>query len=576
MQNTSYVVAKGRTPRRVSRRRFLKETAQTTVGMALPARFFDGPSLAFAADEPLDEPLDLAIVGGTLIDGTGVARRVADLGIRAGRIVAMGTLANRPAERRLEAVGRVVSPGFIDIHTHSDTTLLRDGLAQSGVRQGVTTHVIGNCGDSPAPLDRPPADDHQSFRTYGEFLAALLEPGLSVNVCGLVGHNRIRRTVMGMERRRPSESELVRMCDHVEEAMRSGAVGMSTGLVTPPGAYSETAEIVELARVMARHRGLYASHIRGEAGTLAESVEEAIEIGRRAGVPIEISHHKAAGKQNWGKTRLTLPMLEQAAARGQVVRTDAYPYRAGSAGLTQLIPPWAHEGGTDKLLSRLRDSATRRRIARDMTEGAADWPNFFVIDWDDIQIAGVAGESNRRWEGRRIGELARARGVPGVEACLDLVLEEEGRVRMVNFVMDEEEMRRVLAHPLTMIGSDGSAIAPDWAEGKPHPRSYGCYPRVLGRYIREEKLFSLETAIHKMTGMPADQLGLAERGRLKIGYAADVVVFDADKIVDRATFDDPHQFPDGVEAVVVNGELVVHQGEHLGARPGKVLRPERA
>jgi N-acyl-D-amino-acid deacylase len=558
------------TTNQLPRRRFLKHVAQASVGMALPACLFNGLSWAFSADEPLD----LVIVGGTLIDGTGEARCKGDLGIRDGRIVAVGDLSDRRAERRLDAKGMVVAPGFIDIHTHSDTTLLRDGLAQSAVRQGVTTHVIGNCGDSPAPRERRPADDAYHFRTYGEFLAALVEPGLSVNVCGLVGHNRIRQTVMGMERRRPSESELVRMCDHVDEAMRVGAVGISTGLVTPPGAYAETSEIVELARVVAHHGGLYASHIRGEAGTLSESVAEAIEIGRKAGVAVEVSHHKAAGKSNWGKTRLTLPMLEQAAERGQVVHTDAYPYRAGSAGLTQLIPPWAHEGGVDKMLDRLRDSATRTRIVHDMTEGTADWPNFFVIDWDDIQIAGVAGETNRRWEGRRIGELAHARGVPGVEACLDLVLEERARVRMVNFVMDDEEVRRVLAHPLTMIGSDGSAIAPEWAEGKPHPRSYGCYPRLLGRYVREEKLFSLETAVHKMTQMPADQLALADRGRLKIGLAADVVVFDPGTITDRATFDEPHQYPDGIGTVIVNGQLVVHEREHLGARPGKILRPQ--
>jgi N-acyl-D-amino-acid deacylase len=366
------------------------------------------------------------------------------------------------------------------------------------------------------------------------------------------------------------------MCDHVDQAMRAGAVGMSTGLVTPPGAFADTAEIVELARVVARHGGLYASHIRGEAGTLTESVDEALEIGRRAELPVEISHHKAAGKSNWGKTRLTLPMLEQAAARGQVIHIDAYPYRAGSAGMTQLIPPWAHEGGTDKLLGRLRDPATRRRIVRDMSEGTADWPNFFVVDWDDIQIAGVAVDTNRRWEGRRIGELARERGLPGVEACLDLVLEEQGHVRMVNFVMDDEEVRRVLAHPLTMIGSDGSAISPEWSKDKLHPRSYGCHPRVLGRCVREEKLFSLETAIHKMTQMPAEQIGLADRGRLKIGFAADVVIFNADTIIDRATFDDPHQFPEGIETVVVNGQLVVHEGKHVGARPGKILRPQRA
>jgi N-acyl-D-amino-acid deacylase len=258
------------------------------------------------------------------------------------------------------------------------------------------------------------------------------------------------------------------------------------------------------------------------------------------------------------------------------VRVDVYPYRAGSASLDQLVPPWAHEGGRGEMLARLSDPETRKRIARDMTVGCDDWPNFFVIDWDDIQITSATTAANQQWIGKKVGDVARARGCAGVEACIDLLLEERASVGMINFIMDEDEVRRVLQHPLSLIGSDGSAMSAAARQGQPHPRFYGCFPRVLGRYCRELKLFSLETAIRKMTGLPAEQLGLPDRGVLRAGAAADVVVFDADQIIDKATFEDPHQYPAGIDAVIVNGRLVVHQGEHLGHRPGQVLHAARA
>jgi N-acyl-D-amino-acid deacylase len=562
--------------------------------LSLPAAVF--ARRARAADA--DKPLDLAIVGGTLVDGSGSPRTKGDLGIQGGRIVALGDLRGRAAKRTLDAAGRIVSPGFIDMHTHSDRTLLSDGTAQSAVRQGATTHVIGNCGSSPAPLPakgakarQKEADDPQArsdgkhdFRSFGEFLQALADSGISINVCGLVGHNRIRVTVMGYDERRPTETELVGMKELVADAMRGGAVGMSTGLVSPPGTYCQTGEIVELAKAAAAGGGLYASHIRGEAGSLMDAVTEAILIGRRARLPVQISHHKAAGKENWGSTRHTLRVIEEAnreeanraAGRGgHPVRVDVYPYRAGSAGLSQLVPPWAHEGGTEKMLQRLADAKTRDKIARDMEQGAPGWKNFFRIDWADIQITHVRSEANRKWVGRRVADVAKDRSIAGVQACIALLIEERGDVGMINFIMNEDEMRGVLKHPLSMIGSDGSALNAKTAGGSPHPRSYGCYPRVLGRYVREEKLISLETAIAKMTSMPAAQLGLPDRGLLKVGHAADVVIFDAERIIDRATFEDPHRYPDGIASVIVNGTLVVHAGEHLGAKPGRVLRPQR-
>jgi len=554
-----------------SRRRFLKGSMTVAAGLALPQAVLTSFRPVFAADDPFD----LLITGGTVVDGTQARRFAADVALHKGRIVKIGMLGDAPATRKLNARGLIVSPGFIDIHTHSDRTLLADGLAQSALRQGATTHVIGNCGSSPAPRTEAAKAGDRSYRTYGEFLSVLADAGVSVNVCGLVGHNSIREAVMGMQNRAPTEVEMRKMQDWVAEAMRGGAVGMSTGLVSPPGAWSKTEEIIELARVAGKNGGIYASHMRGEARTVIDSVREALRIGREGRVPVEISHHKAAGRENWGKTRQTLPLIEQAAAEGVAVHLDVYPYRAGSAGLSQLVPPWAHEGGDGEMLGRLKDSETRRRIAREMADGNADWPNFFTVDWDDIQITSAATAANRPWVGKKVGDVARARNCSGVDACIDLLIEENNRIGMINFVMDEDEMRGVLKHPLSMVGSDGSALSAAEKQGQPHPRCYGCFPRALGRYCRDLGLFSLETAIHKMTAMPAAHLGLAGRGVVREGAAADLVLFDFDRIIDKATFDDPHQYPEGIDSVIVNGQLVIHQGSHLGVKPGKILRPER-
>lgn len=547
------------------RRDFLQKTAG---GFAIAATC---PLTALASNPSFD----LVIRGGTLVDGTGTPGVRHDLGIKGARIAAIGNLSEATARRVINATNRIVCPGFIDMHTHSDSTLLQDGLAKSAVRQGATTHVVGNCGSSPTPVGTPVETHGHRITTYGDYLQALKQSGTTINICGLVGHNSIRRAVMGDQNRKPTPTEMRRMQDHVDEAMRSGAVGMSTGLVSPPGTYSETPEIVALARVVARHRGLYASHIRGEASTLVTAVREAIQVGDEAGLPVQISHHKAAGRGNWGTTLKTLPLIEAANKRKHPVRVDVYPYHAGSAGMAQLVPPWAHEGGRGAMLARLKDPVQRRRIARDMVQGTDNWPNFFKLEWDDIQIATVGTPANRKWIGKRIADVARSRKCAGVEACIDLLIEGNGRPRMINFIMDEREVQRVLKHPLSMIGSDGRAVSADTAQGMPHPRYYGCFPRVLGRYCRQLKLFPLETAIHKMTAMPATQLGLTDRGTIQVGHAADVVVFDFKTVIDKATFQAPHQYPEGIETVVVNGQTVILEGEHTELRPGRVLRPQR-
>ena len=413
---------------------------------------------------------DVVIRGGTIVDGTGSRGSRNDLGIRGDRVAAIGNLADADTKRSVNATGRIVCPGFIDMHSHSDSSLLEDGLAHSAVRQGATTHVIGNCGSSPAPVGSPVRLAGHTLSTYGDFLKALQKNGTSINVCGLVGHNSVRRAVMGTQNRQPT--------------------------------------------------------------------------------PVEL--------------------------RSNSNRVDVYPYHAGSAGMAQLVPPWAHEGGSGALLGRLKDPVQRRRIARDMVRGTDNWPNFFKIEWDDIQIAAVGNRANRKWVGKRVADVARARKCDGVQACIDLLIEGNGRVRMINFIIDEREMQRVLRHPLSMIGSDGRAVSADTARGMPHPRYYGCFPRVLGRYCRQLKLFPLETAIHKMTAMPARQLSLSDRGTLKVGQAADVVVFNFQTIIDKATFQAPHQYPEGIDAVFVNGLPVVLDGGHTETRPGRILRPQRS
>jgi len=555
-----------------TRRSFLAGSLQLAAGLALPSYL----ALPRRQTRGAEQPLDVLIVGGTVIDGTGAKRTVADVGIRGDKIVAIGplkgTAAAAQAQRTIDAAGCIVAPGFIDMHTHSDRTLITDGSAQSAVRQGATTHVTGNCGSSMAPKRQEAGAEGRraGMYTFGEYLAEQRKEGLSVNMAALVGHNTVRTAVFGSERRPPDEAEMARMKELVAEAMRAGAIGMSTGLITPPGTYSKTEEVIELAKVVAKHGGIYASHIRGEAGTLIDAVAEALRIGREAKLPVQISHHKAAGQENWGKTRITLKMIEDAVASGQQVRFDVYPYAAGSAGLTQFIPPWAHDGGTAAMLKRLRDPETRKRIAHDMEHGSPDWANFYKVDWDAIQIARVQTEKNQRWVGKRVGDVARDRGISGIEACMELILEEQANVAMINFIINEDEMRNILRHPLSLIGSDGTAVSPQYP-GQPHPRFYGCFPRVLGVYCRQEQLFDLETAIHKMTGASAQHLGLAGRGAIRIGAIADVVVFSANDIIDTANFDNPHQYPRGIHQVLVNGQLVVDGDRHTGKRPGQLL-----
>lgn len=529
---------------------------------------------------------DLVIENGLLVDGTGAPARRADLGVVGTQITTVGDLGTADTARRLDATGCVVAPGFIDIHNHSDLALLADGRAESMIRQGVTTQVTGNCGLTAAPVHDAIREDLQrtmsgleyglpwTWNTFGQFLDVLRAAPKATHVAPLVGHGAIRAAAMSFVDRRPSPQELESMKRLVSEAMEAGAFGMSTGLVYPPGLYCETEELIELSRVVAGYHGLYASHMRGEANPVVDSVKEVLRIAREANISAEISHHKAAGRENWGKVRLTYSLIEEA-ARTQDISYDIYPYTAGSANLSQLLPPWAHVGGPEAMLKRLQDPSQRSKIARDVVHGTTDWNNFFRIDWLDIRLAYIKSERNRWMQGLSVQEASQRVSRDPVELALDLILEDGNRTTMVNFVMAEDDVNFLLPKPESMIGSDGWSISPGGPThaGRPHPRSYGAFPRVLARYVREKGLLSLEGAVHKMTGKPARKLRLDRRGEIRPGFFADMVVFDPATIRDRATFEEPHQFAEGIHWVIVDGQVTLDRGVLSSKLVGRVLAP---
>ena len=526
---------------------------------------------------------DLLVQRARVVDGSGTPSFVADVAIRSDLIAQVGQVPEPQARCVIDGTGLIVAPGFIDLHTHSDYTLLVNPLAESKVHQGVTTEVIGNCGTSPAPLGEEGypivrarmAQQYQldvTWRTFGGYLERLAEAGVAVNVVPLVGHGTLRGAVMGYAQRAPTASELARMQGLLADAMEEGAFGLSTGLVYAPGCYAETDEIVELAKVMARLGGLYASHIRGESDTVLDAAREAIAVGRRAGVAVQISHLKTAGRANWDKTPALLDLLDQGRSCGVDVTGDMYPYTAGATSLGALLPPWMHEGGLAKLLPRLRDRALRERIRHDIEHGLEGWWNpVRAAGWSGIQIS--RAPHHRSYQGLRLHEVATLRQQDPLDTALDLLLAEEGNAGVVLFMMDEGQVRAILQHDRVMIGSDAGATAPYGilGQGHPHPRAYGTFPRVLGTYVRELKLIALEEAIHRMTGLAAWRLGLADRGLLRSGYKADVVLFDARQVDDHATYETPHRYPSGIAWVIVNGQVVLRRGERLPVLPGRVL-----
>jgi N-acyl-D-amino-acid deacylase len=533
----------------------------------------------------VDQRLDLKIEGASVIDGTGTAGFRADVGVRDESIAAIGDLSRHTAGTVLNASGLTLAPGFIDIHSHSDWRLWSHRRAESKIRQGVTTEVVGNCGFSPAPVSDAHVDDLRGFALYlpkgmdfswrsvGDYLRRFDADGTALNVIQLVGHGTLRIAAMGFARRPPTAAEMTEMERLLADGIEEGAWGLSTGLIYAPGSFADTAEIVRLGKVAGRHRGFYASHIRGEGATLLDAIAEAIQVGREGELPVQVSHIKAAGRPNWGKVTRALEMIEAAQREGLDVQADAYPYTASSTTLRTLLPDWALEGGVEAMLRRLADPAERARIRREIEAPPGGQSVLDRVGWENILVSYCRRRKDA--EGKRLSEIAAARGADPIEAAMDLIADEEGKAYMVMFQLAEDDVRRALAHPSVMIGSDGSALAisGELGEGKPHPRSYGTFPRVLGEYAREQRVLSLAQAVHKMTAMPARRLGLRDRGVVRVGARADLALFDARRVADRATFEDPHRYPEGIEHVIVNGRFVIKHGEHTGSLPGRVLTP---
>ncbi|MBM3237713.1 D-aminoacylase [Candidatus Poribacteria bacterium] len=513
---------------------------------------------------------DILIKNGTVIDGTGKDGYSADVGILEEKIVDLGDLSEAETKVVIDATGLIVSPGFIDIHTHTDTGLLIEPRAESKIRQGVTTEIGGNCGGSVGPLRGEALSDAQKWmdehgivgnrERLGDFLDLLEDRKIGVNYATFVGNGTIRSVVIGAENRPPTAEELSEMKREIAQAMEEGALGLSTGLIYVPSIFADTDEIVELAKVASSYGGYYASHIRGEGATLLTALSEAVEIGRRADIPVQIAHVKASGRNVWGKAGEVLAIIDKARSEGIDVTGDRYPYLAGSTGLKNVLPVWAREGTKEEQLQRLKDNEIKTKIKEYINSHP-----FNETRWDEILLC-IDGATARNW--------AQRRNVEPAEMVCQLLIENEMDVSMCTFTMCQEDTEVILSHPFIMVASDSSAKAPygELSEGKPHPRSYGTFPRALQEYSRERQLFGVSEAVRKMTSMPAQKIGLTGRGVLKEGNYADICIFDYENIKDNATYAEPHQYPAGIEYVLVNGQIAVNNGEHTGVLTGKVLR----
>jgi N-acyl-D-amino-acid deacylase len=520
-----------------------------------------------------------------VFDGSGTEAVRADVGIRDDRIEAVGDLAKAESGRIIDASGRRVAPGFVDIHTHSDISATFHPEQESMLAQGVTTQVVGNCS---LCLGLAMDDDLFAFekRWLGQYgarirwssveahLKVVEDRGIGTNYLMLAGQGTLRKRVVGLEDRRPTADEMEEMKRILHQAFQAGCWGISTGLEYTPSGYASVEELAELSRVAAEYGGFYASHLRNEGNRLEEAVAEALEVGERAGIPVQLSHHKAEGRPNWGKVNRTLKTVEEARATGLDVMLDQYPYTAFQTSLSvQVLPAWANVGDNETILGRLRDPDARRLIVEDILANHGDWDDLGPNSpWEAMEVG--TSRDDRALQGRSVGAIARERGKGPIETALDIILEQQNFVSAVNFAISEEDIATVMRHPLTMIGSDSVGTAPRgrMAEDKVHPRSYGTFPRVLGLYVRESGIISEAEAIKKMTSMPADRLGIKGRGRIAPSQHADIVIYDPKTIADSATFAEPHQFARGIDYVLVNGRVAWEGGGRAEALSGRVLR----
>ncbi len=525
--------------------------------------------------------LDLLIKNGKIVDGTGNPWYHGNVGIKDGAIVRLGRFEQESA-KEIDAHDQVVAPGFIDGHCHSDLLILDQPLSEFKIQQGVTTEVVGNCGLAPAPYLKKRADQLKKYvgpvigttqwewpwETIGEYIDVLAKSRPSENVATYVAHGALRISVMGFDNRPANADELREMKALLEEGMRAGALGLSIGLLYAPGSYTDRTEIAELCRVVAKYNGLLATHIRGEGNNLLPSVREVIWIAEASGVSLHISHLKAAGAANWGKIEEAIGLIEEARSRGMDVTCDVYPYSAGSTTLTTILPPWALEGGIAATLERLADRQTRERIKRELRAEQEDWDNLVVsTGWQSVYISAAVTEAGKALEGKHMLEVSELFGMDPEDAMMELLAREHGEVSIVYFHMEEADVSKVVRYDRALIASDSLGCV----TGKPHPRSYGTFPRLFAKYVREDKALTLEQAVRKVTSFPAARFKLGNRGLLVPGYMADLVIFNPDTICDKADYRDPIQYPDGISHIIVNGEPTMSEKQHSQARAGRFI-----
>ena len=542
--------------------------------------------IANLTHSPVQRPrYDVLIKNGRIVDGSGRPGYVADLAINGDRIVRIGKLSNATANRVIEARGLVVAPGFIDMLGQSETYLLIDPRAMSKVMMGVTTEVTGE-GESIAPINDRQIREQEEFlrrfnltidwRTLDEYFKRLEKQRIGVNLATFVGATQVREYVIGYDDRPPTAAELEQMKKLVAGAMLDGALGLSSSLQYVPARFAETSELVELAKVARQYGGIYATHQRSEANTIDASLNEVFEIALKAKIPVEIWHLKTAYKKNWGRMAHVLSRIQQARDNGMDVTADIYPYIAGSTSLSACLPPWALEGGTEQMLNRLRDPLTRQRLKKEIAEDQMAWENIYLGSGGPggVLVSAVVNRELESMQGKRISEIAEEQKKDPLDAVFDLLLADHGQTSAIYFMMSEADMNAAMRAPFVSFCTDSGARATDGplAGSKSHPRGWGSYPRILGRYVRDQKLLSLDAAIHKMTGAPAARVGIRDRGLLKTGLFADITIFDPDRVMDRATFEMPNQYPEGIQYVLVNGQIAVDAGQRTPVLSGRVVR----
>src|SRR2546421_6459713 len=531
-----------------------------------------------------DAPFDVLIKGGTVYDGSGAEGRTADLAIRGDRIVGVGDLPQASAKNTIDAHGLAVAPGFINMLSWSNESLIQDGRSQSEIRQGVTTEIMGE-GESMGPVnDRMKARIVREqtdikfeikWNTLAEYLRYLEKRGISCNVASFLGATTVREYVIGLEDKQPTPEQLDQMRELVRKELEAGALGIGTSLIYPPAFFAKTEELIELCKVAAKYQGKYISHMRSEGNQLLEALDELIRIGREAGIPAEVYHIKAAGEKNWMREDGLLARIEAAQKEGLKIRANMYTYTAAGTGLDACLPPWTEDGGYPALFKRLRDLVTREKIAAEVGKDSDEWENNYVGAGspDRIFLVGFKSEKLKPLTGKSLAEIAKMRGKDPITTIMDLILEDQSRIESIYFLMSEENVKKELAKPWISFGSDEASQAPEgvFLKSNPHPRAYGNFARLLGKYVRDEKVIPMPEAIRRLSALPATNLGLDHRGFLKEGMFADVVVFDPATIADHATFEKPHQYATGVKHVFVNGDQVIKDGEHTSAKPGRAL-----